>query len=78
MPLIDSKEFMIDQKAAVQMMTTLCDIAQNQHNALSQAAVSLQTAMTDSRIDPGQFFDALLKSDGEMLSSFSETIGISF
>jgi FdhE protein len=77
MPLIDSKEFMIDQKAAVQMMTTLCDIAQNQHNALSQAAVSLQTAMTDSRIDPGQFFDALLNSDGEMLSSFSETIGIS-
>ncbi|MCF8087539.1 MAG: formate dehydrogenase accessory protein FdhE [Desulfotignum sp.] len=76
MPLIDSKEFKMDQNAAVQLMTTLCDITQDQHNALSRAAVSLKTAITDSRIDPGQIFDALLNSDGEMLSSFSETIGI--
>jgi FdhE protein len=77
MPLIDTNEFMIDQNAAVQLMTTLCDIAQDQRNALAQAGVSLQAAMTDSRIDFGQVFDALLNSDGEMLSSFSETIGIS-
>lgn len=77
MPLIDSKEFMIDPNAAVQLMTTLCDIAQNQHNALSQAAVALQAAMMDSRIDPERIFGALLNSDGEMLSSLSETIGIS-
>jgi FdhE protein len=76
-PLINPNDFVIDQNAAVQLMTTLCDIAQNQHNALSQAAVALQAAITDLRIDPGQVFDALLNSDGEMLSSFSETIDIS-
>ncbi|EMS80652.1 formate dehydrogenase accessory protein FdhE [Desulfotignum phosphitoxidans] len=76
-PLINPNDFVIDQNAAVQLMTTLCDIAQNQHNALSQAAVALQAAITDLRIDPGQVFDALLNSDGERLSSVSETIGIS-
>jgi FdhE protein len=76
-PLINPNDFVIDQNAAVQLMTTLCDIAQNQHNALSQAAVALQAAITDLRIDPGQVFDALLNSHGERLSSVSETIGIS-
>ncbi|MDT8379183.1 MAG: formate dehydrogenase accessory protein FdhE [Desulfotignum sp.] len=76
-PLIDPAEFLIDEKAAVQLMTTLCDKAQNQNHALSQAAIALQTAIADFRIDLPQVFDALLNSDGAVLSSFSEIIGIS-
>lgn len=78
MPLIDAKEFMIDHNAAVQLMTTLCDIAQNQNNALSQSAVSLKASVRDSKLDTGMVFDALLKGDQEMLSNFSDTIDIRF
>ncbi len=78
MPLIDPTAFEIDQNAAVRLMTTLCDIAQIQDCELSRAAVSLQSAVRDSRIDPGPVFDALLKGDRGMLSNFSTTIGIRF
>lgn len=77
MPLIDPAEFVIDEKAAGQLMTILCDMAENQSHELSQAAIALKAASADSRIDARQVFETLLNSDGERLLSVSKTIGIS-
>ncbi len=75
--MIDPAEFVIDEKAAGQLMTILCDMAENQSHELSQAAIALKAASADSRIDARQVFETLLNSDGERLLSVSKTIGIS-
>lgn len=77
MPLIDPGQFVMDQSASGRLLETLCDIAENRSDELSKAAVSLKSAMANSRINTETLFDAVLASDGETLSTLSETIGIS-
>ncbi len=77
MPLIDSGDFVIDQKAAVRLLETLCDIAGERSGELAGAAVSLKSAIEKSRINTETLFNALVAGDGDMFAAFSETIGIS-
>ena len=77
MPLIDSADFFIDQKAAVRLLETLCDIAKDRSDDLAGAAVSLKSAIEKSRINTETLFEALVGGDGDFFSAFSETVGIS-
>ena len=77
MPLIDSGDFVIDQNAAVRLLETLCDIAKVRSDELAGTADSLKSAIKKSRIHTETLFDAVVAGDGDVFSTFSETLGIS-
>ncbi|MGD9973425.1 MAG: formate dehydrogenase accessory protein FdhE [Desulfatirhabdiaceae bacterium] len=60
-PILDISEFVIDTKASLSLMNTLCDIAKNGNKTLRTEAVSILQAIESGRLDPLALFDYQLK-----------------
>lgn len=77
LPLIDPSEFRIDQSAAVELFSRICDLARDWAPHLADDATAMKTALDNQGLDPDLLFSAILNSQSEALGQMADDIGVS-
>ena len=62
-PLINISEFVVDKNAAVNLLTRICQIAEDANVAMAGAAGEIREKIASGILDPGDVFSNLLKAD---------------
>ena len=71
-PLINLKDFVIDEQASEELLVKICKIAQYAKIDMSVAAATLSSAIQHNKLDPRSLFDSLLHEDDSL---FDQTAG---